>query len=136
MSFTAKIQADIDNFQTNLDRAQARMDRFAKEIGDKVARIGSTFQTIGGAISIGITAPVIAAGTAAYNMAADFEDALGATDQIFKSSAEEVKKWAGNLETYFGISKKEALEYSNLMGSMLINIGGLTEEQAAKQGLS
>lgn len=134
MSFTAKIQADIDNFQTNLDRAQARMDRFAKEIGDKVARIGSTFQTIGGAISIGITAPVMAAGTAAYNMAADFEDALGATDQIFKSSAEEVKKWAGNLETYFGISKKEALEYSNLMGSMLINIGGLTEEQAAKQG--
>ena len=134
MSFTAKIQADIDNFQANLDRAQARMDRFAKEIGDKVARIGSTFQTIGGAISIGITAPVMAAGTAAYNMAADFEDALGATDQIFKSSAEEVKKWAGNLETYFGISKKEALEYSNLMGSMLINIGGLTEEQAAKQG--
>lgn len=134
MSFTAKIQADIDNFQANLDRAQARMDRFSKDIGAKVAKIGSTFQAIGGAISIGITAPVIAAGTAAYNMAADFEDALGATDQIFKSSADEVKKWAGNLETYFGISKKEALEYSNLMGSMLINIGNLTEEQASKQG--
>lgn len=134
MSFTAKIQADIDNFQTNLDRAQARMDRFSKDIGEKVAKIGSTFQTIGGAISIGITAPVLAAGTAAYNMAADFEDALGATDQIFKSSADEVKKWAGNLETYFGISKKEALEYSNLMGSMLINIGNLTEEQASRQG--
>lgn len=134
MSFTAKIQADIDNFQANLDKAQARMDRFSKEIGARVAKIGSTFQAIGGAISIGVTAPVMAAGTAAYNMAADFEDALGATDQIFKSSAEEVKKWAGNLETYFGISKKEALEYSNLMGSMLINIGGLTEEQAAKQG--
>ena len=134
MSFTAKIQADIDNFQANLDRAQARMDRFSKDIGAKVAKIGSTFQTIGGAISIGITAPVIAAGTAAYNMAADFEDALGATDQIFKSSADEVKNWAGNLETYFGISKKEALEYSNLMGSMLINIGNLTEKQASKQG--
>lgn len=134
MSFTAKIQADINDFQSNLDRAQARMDNFAKDIGEKVAKIGSTFQSIGGAISIGITAPVTAAGVAAYNMAADFEDALGATDQIFKSSASGVKDWADNLETYFGISKKEALEYSNLMGSMLVNIGNLTEQQAAKQG--
>src|SRR5690606_22436233 len=65
---------------------------------------------------------------------ADFEDALGATDQIFKESANGVKDWADSLETYFGISKQEALEYSNLMGSMLVNIGKLTEEQAAKQG--
>lgn len=134
MSFVAQIQANIDDFSSNLDKAQAKMDEFSQSISQKISKLGSTFQMIGGAISIGVTAPLTAAGVAAFNMAADFEDALGATDQIFKDSADGVKDWADSLETYFGISKREALEYSNIMGSMLVNIGNLTEEQAAKQG--
>lgn len=133
MSFVAEIQADIDNFQRNLDKAQAQMDVFADTVGKRIANLGSKFQVIGGAISIGVTAPMVAAGTAAFNMAADFEDALGATDQIFKEASEATKKWADNLPTYFGIAKKEALEYSNMMGSMLVNIGNLTEQEASKQ---
>lgn len=133
MSFVADIQANIDNFQTNLDRAQARMDQFADTVGRKIANLGSKFQLIGGAISIGVTAPLTAAGIAAFKMAADFEDALGATDQIFKESSESTQNWANSLPTYFGIAKKEALEYSNMMGSMLVNIGNLTEKEASKQ---
>lgn len=134
MSLTAIIKADINDFNANLDKARAAVDEFAETTGRKLEKFGSKLQTIGGFISVGITAPVTAAGVAAYNMAAEFEDALGATDQIFKDSASGVKEWAGNLETYFGISKQEALEYSNLMGSMLVNIGNLTDKQAAKQG--
>ena len=133
MSFVADIQANIDNFQTNLDRAQARMDQFADTVGRKIANLGSKFQLIGGAISIGVTAPLTAAGIAAFKMAADFEDALGATDQIFKEASESTQNWANSLPTYFGIAKKEALEYSNMMGSMLVNIGNLTEKEASKQ---
>jgi gas vesicle protein len=58
---------------------------------------------------------------------------MGATDQIFKGAADSVKSWADNLESYYGIAEGEALEYANMMGTMLVNIGGLTEEQAAKQ---
>ena len=63
-------------------------------------------------------------------MAADFEDAMGATDQVFKENAKVVQDWASNLPSMYGIAKKEALEYANIMGSMLVNIGGLTQEQA------
>lgn len=133
MSFTVEIQAKIEDFQRNLDRARAQMDVFADTVGKRIANLGSKFQTIGGAISLGVTAPMVAAGTAAFNMAADFEDALGATDQIFKQASESTKQWAEGLPTYFGIAKKEALEYSNMMGSMLVNIGNLTEQEASKQ---
>lgn len=133
MSFVATIQANIDEFTRNLDRAQARIDAFADNVGSKIAKIGSTFQAIGGAISIGVTAPLTAAGVAAYNFAADFEDAMGATDQIFKEASESTKEWANSLPTYYGIAEKEALEYSNMMGSMLQNIGNLTEQEASKQ---
>lgn len=133
MSFVADIQANIDNWNTNLDRAQSRLDAFAQDVGQKVAKLGSTFQLIGGALSVGVTAPMVAAGVAAFNMAADFEDALGATEQIFKEASEATKDWANKLPTYFGVAKQEALEYSNMMGSMLVNIGNLTEQEASKQ---
>jgi len=61
------------------------------------------------------------------------QDALGATDQIFKGAADSVKSWADNLDSYYGIAEAEALEYANMMGTLLMNIGGLTEEEAARQ---
>lgn len=133
MSFTAIISAQVNDFISAIDRAQARIDTFSQTVGQRVATIGATFQKLGTAMSLGVTTPLTAMGVAAYNMAADFEDALGATDQVFKQSSDSVKEWAGSLPTYFGIAKKEAMEYSNMMGSMLVNIGGLTEEQASKQ---
>ncbi|WP_313266514.1 hypothetical protein [Sphingobacterium sp.] len=133
MSFTAIIDAQIDDFVRNLNRAQSVMDDFSQGIGREIADIGKSFQAIGGAISIGITAPITAAAGAAYNMAADFEDALGAVDQVLKQASGSTKEWADNLPTYFGIAKKEALEYSSMMSSMLINIGNLTEQEASKQ---
>jgi len=36
-----------------------------------------------------------------------------------------------SLPTYYGIAKTEAMQYASTMGSMLKNIGGLTEEEAA-----
>jgi phage-related protein len=66
-------------------------------------------------------------------MASDIEDAVGATEQIFGNNADTVNAWASKLDSSFGIAKKEALEYSNLMGTMLINIGKLTKEEASKQ---
>ena len=64
---------------------------------------------------------------------ADLQDAMGATEQIFKGAADSVKSWADNLESYYGIAEGEALEYANMMGSMLVNIGGLTEQEAASR---
>ncbi len=116
-------------FKANLSELSTQMQTAAREIKKQ----GEQMQAYGKSLSTYVTLPLVAAGTAAFSMAADFEDALGATDQIFKKSAGSVQKWAEGLPTYFGIAKKEALEYSNMMGSMLKNIGNLTEQEAAKQ---
>lgn len=117
-----RFRANVAEFSTQMQS----MQRSFQKAGNQMKTIGST-------LSVGITLPLMAAGAAAYNLAADFEDALGATDQIFKKSSNSVQKWAESLPTYYGIVKKEALEYSNMMGSMLVNIGNLTEQEASKQ---
>ncbi|SFO04674.1 hypothetical protein SAMN05421741_11820 [Paenimyroides ummariense] len=116
-------------FRANLEELSSQLQNAQREIkkqGEQMQKYGKTLSTY-------VTLPLLAAGTAAFSMAADFEDALGATDQTFKKSSDAVQKWAEGLPTYYGIAKKEALEYSNMMGSMLVNIGNLTEQEAAKQ---
>jgi len=104
-----------------------------KETAETLDRFGKKSTEIGKDLSMKVTAPIVATGAASFKMAADLEDAFGATDQIFKNAANSVKKWADELESYYGIAEGEALEYANMMGALLQNIGGLTEEEAAKQ---
>ena len=90
-------------------------------------------QDIGGKMSVGVTAPIVAAGAAGFAFAADLEDAMGASDQIFKGASGSIKAWADSLDSYYGIAEGEALTYANTMGAMLQNIGGLSEAEASKQ---
>lgn len=104
-----------------------------EDIGKAMEKAGERLSGVGKKLSTYVTAPLLGVGAASFKMAADLQDAMGATDQIFKNAADSVKKWADGLESYYGIAESEALEYANMMGSMLQNIGGLTEEEAAKQ---
>lgn len=121
-SMTVALVGDITGLDKELKKAKKNLDSFA-----------STMTGMGTKLTAGLTVPIAAAGGAAFKLAADMEDAMGATDQIFGSASEDMKKWANSLESYYGIASSEALEYSNMMGSMLQNIGGLTEDEAAKQ---
>lgn len=111
-----------DTWKNKLDKAQTSL----KNVGAKMTDMGKN-------LSMKVTAPIVAVGAASFKMAADLQDAMGATDQIFAQASDSVKKWADDLESYYGIAEGEALEYANMMGTMLVNIGGLTEEQASKQ---
>jgi hypothetical protein len=132
MSFVAQITADISNFDKNIKKATDIADSSTKKMQAQFDRLGDSFVRAGTKASI-LSAGLVAVGTKAFLMAADIEDAVGATEQIFGNNADSVNAWASKLDTSFGIAKKEALEYSNLMGSMLINIGKLTEQEASKQ---
>lgn len=124
-----KAEQELKNFEKQLRET----GNTAEEVGKKLQGAGKKMSDIGKDLSLKVTAPIVAAGAASFKMAADLQDALGATEQIFKSAADNVKEWADNLESYYGIAESEALEYANMMGALLQNIGGLTEEEAAKQ---
>lgn len=119
---TAKIGVDTSELSKGLDDATRKISNFGKNLS-----------SLGKGLTVGLTLPIMAVGTAAFKMAADLEDAFGASEQVFKGASDSVKEWAESLPSYYGVAAKEAIEYSNMMGSMLKNIGGLTEEEAGKQ---
>ena len=127
----AMLKANISDFKSGMKEAEGTLTSFKQHAGSTFQNIGNLTAGVGTALTAGVTAPLIAAGGVAFNFAADMEDAMGATDQIFGSASKEVKSWAGDLESYYGIAESQALEYGNTMGSMLKNIGGLSEKEAA-----
>ena len=128
----AMLKANVSDFKSGMKEAEGTLTSFKQQASSTFENIGGAMSGFGTALTVGVTAPLVAAGTQAFMFAADMEDAMGATDQIFGSASGEMKSWAGNLETYYGIAESEALEYGNTMGAMLKNIGGLSEKEAAK----
>ena len=132
-------ESKLEHYTQQLKEAEQAQGSFGakmQETSGKFKEFGNKVGSMGKELTAKVTAPIAAAGTASFKMAADYQDALGATDQVFKNSAGTMKEWANSMPSYYGIAKGEALEYSNTMGAMLKNIGGLTEEQAAKQSQS
>ena len=133
------LQREIVSTEQKLDSLTKEVKNFGDATAQQLKNAGQAMQEFGskmasaGTSLIPATAAISAAGAASFKLAADMQDAMGATEQVFGSASEEMKKWAGDLESYYGIAESEALEYGNMMGTMLQNIGGLTEDEAAKQ---
>ena len=117
-----KLSLDISEFSANMESMQSKLS----SAGEKMTSVGKN-------MTAAITLPIVGVGAASFQMAADLQDAMGATSEIYGKAGDDVKNWANGLESYYGVAENEALEYSNKMGSLLQNIGGLSEAEAAKQ---
>lgn len=120
-----KVKA-VDN--VTLTKLSAQFDK----AGQKMQKLGDGMTSLGQSLSTKVTLPLAAIGTVGFNAAADLQDAMGATEQIYGKASGKMLKWAGNLESYYGIAQGQALEYANTMGAMLKNIGGKSDAEAAE----
>lgn len=112
----------------NWDKLEAKI----KDVQKSLTNVGEKMKEVGKDMSLKVTAPILAGATASFKFASDLEDAMGASEQIFKSASKDIEEWASNLQSYYGISRSEATTYANTMGAMLQNIGGLSEQESAK----
>lgn len=132
-TLAVKITANSESFINVMNAAEEKTEAWSQKISKKLKEAGGKMTDFGQRATMGLTLPILGAGAAAFKMAADMQDALGATEQIYGEAANTVKNWALDLETYYGIAQSDALQYANMMGSMLRNIGGLSEAEAARQ---
>jgi len=135
----------IANATTELNSMEAELRSLPSSIeivgqawetaGQKISAVGEKISGIGDKLTTRVTAPVVAAGTAAFKLASDYEENLNKVDVAFGDSAESVKTWAETATQQFGLSKNAALEAASLFGDMGTSMG-LTTEQAASMAIS
>lgn len=100
-----------------------------------LADVGESFKKVGQTLSIAITAPIVAAGGAAFKLASDMNETTNKVDVAFKDSAKGVKDWGDTTLESFGIAKGTALDMAALYGDMGTAMGQSTGE-ASKMSTS
>lgn len=87
-----------------------------KELGEKTTELGKS-------LSMKLTAPIVAAGTAAFKLGADYEQALGKLETVFGDNAKSIEQWAENSLKNFGLARKNAVEMTADFGALFVGMG-------------
>lgn len=104
-------------------------------IGSKMKTIGEGISGVGSKLSVGITAPLMAAGVASIKLASDMNESTNKVEVAFGSSAKAVEEWSSTTLKSFGIAKGTALDMSSLFGDMGTSMG-LSQEEASKMSMA
>lgn len=112
-------RAQLEQVTKELEKNKSILGKTAEEwktLGDKTGEIGQSMTTK-------LTLPILAAGAAIFKIGADFEDALGKTDAVFKQNAKEITDWAEGAYKNFGLARTTALDMANSFGALASGMG-------------
>ncbi len=90
-----EIKVDIKNFQSDMEKAAAvgksEAEKISKEL-ETTSKIGEKLSKVGDALTLGVTTPILAAGTAVGKLAIDTENSLGLLQGQIGTTTEETER--------------------------------------------
>lgn len=87
-----------------------KMGKQAETTSSKLSAMGDKAAGIGDKLSVGVTLPLVAVGTAAVKMASDLSETQSKVGVLFGDMSADMLAWSKTAATSFGISKKAALD--------------------------
>lgn len=114
---TDKASVIIDGVESKITGANAAISKsyddaakHAQTLDDKLKAFGGNVASLGDKLSIGVTLPLVAAGTAAIKFASDLNETTSKVGVLFGNMADDIKQWSETSATAFGLSRKAALD--------------------------
>jgi hypothetical protein len=114
----------------DLTGAQKGLKQAAKEFKST----GNELTSIGKNMTMGITAPIMAAAGASVKLASDLEETMNKVNVVFGDSADTVKSWAKSSVTSMGLAQQTAMDMTSTMGDMATSMG-FSSAESAKLGM-
>lgn len=111
-----------------------KVNSATESLQKRMTNLGNKMKDIGKSLSLRITAPLVAAGTAAVKFASDMTETLGKTEVTFGEEAEAVKRWSRTSITQMGLASQSALDSAALFGDMATGMG-MSRKEAAKMAM-
>lgn len=109
----AGFNRELEENATQLYEAQSKAKAYGdtlERVGDKITPIGDKLSKAGTALTIGVTTPLLAAGTASGKMAVDFEDSMAEINTLLDDTK--------NLNLYEEAVKRLSSETGKDLGTM------------------
>lgn len=132
------LEAELSKTNTELDLQSSKWNKLSQSlegIGSKFKNVGQKLTDVGKSLSLKLTAPIVAAGTASVKFASDLEESINKVDVAFGDNSKEVLSWSETTLEQFGIAKGTALDMAATYGDMGTSMG-LTTGEASKMSTS
>tara|TARA_R110002012_G_scaffold19949_2_gene71130 strand:+ start:207 stop:2435 length:2229 start_codon:yes stop_codon:yes gene_type:complete len=113
-----KFSADLTAFERAMNKAQKKLKKFGKN----VTKAGQN-------LSRNLTLPILGLGAAALKLGSDFQETDAKFKTVFSSIQKEAEKTAQSLKQNFGLSELAAKEMLSGTGDLLVGFG-FTEKKA------
>lgn len=126
-----KTETELRALEADLGAVNKKLDEQKGFLGKSTAewdKMSKKLKDTGKDLSLKVTAPIMAAGAAAFKMGGDYEQALGKMSQVFKTNEDDIKKWADGALNNFGLSKLSATSMVADFGAMFDTFGFKLEE--------
>lgn len=128
-SLFVKIGADTSEFEKKMTSVSTNLENAGRKISD-----------VGKTMTLGLTAPIAAAGVAMFKLASDMSESVNKVDVAFGDNATAIKDWSATTLASFGIAKGTALDMAAGFGDMATSMGfgtaGAAEMSTSLVGLA
>lgn len=131
-------QREVMDLQAELKKADqsiVQMTHNLKNWGEGLDKAASNLNDAGNKLTMGLTLPLIAGGTASFTYARDTEESLNKVNEAFGESADNIKAWSEGTLTSLGLAQGTALDMAALYGDMATSMG-FADDQAAEMSKS
>lgn len=121
-----KVSIDSSGVKSGVDNANKSLG----SLQEKAKQLGATLQSVGKAMTLSLTLPILATGAASIKAASDLEETRNKVKVVFGDMSDDVLDWGNNAATAFGQSKQQALEAAGTFGNLFTSMG-LARDQSA-----
>lgn len=130
-TLNVRIQADGSQAVSEIERVGGASRTQSNNVSTDWASVGKTLTSLGTKLSLAISTPIIAAGTACVKLASDLTETLGKTEVVFGSMADTVISWSETSVESMGLAQQTALDMASTYGDLGTSMGLTTEEAAS-----
>lgn len=130
-----RVKQDFKNIEKQADTsANGIINSFSKsmnKVQEKFSglnKLADGLGSLGKGLTVGLTIPIVGLGTAATNLASDFNESLNKVGVAFGDNAKDVEQWSKTTLNKFGIAQGTALDVSSTFGDMATSMGLNTKE--------
>ena len=127
-----KVNIDSTGVKTGVGSAITSLEN----LGRVGTLVGDAMKKAGQAMTIGLTLPILAIGTASIKAASDLDETRNKVKVVFGDMSDDVLEWGKSAATAFGQSQQQALEAAGTFGNLFTSMGlGKSESADMSKGL-
>jgi len=124
------VAANLDILIRVIDQASKEADKIATSISG-IGEAGKKMMKVGGALTLGVTAPLVAAGAMAVSAASDMDESLSKVGVVFDENASTIEAWSETASTALGLSQEQALSAAGTFGNLFTSMGVAADDTAS-----